>query len=317
MPDKWVSPELVMHYKGADIYHTYKNGCFSEPYDFWYTQDNDEDNDFDIRDLIAALEEHGIEVSSEDNHEEVLMLALDNGLLETAGTMRGRITTTIEAIEALDASVFFGAEADEEVSIKKLLFGNLSPARCSNGKVDFFCSRLGLTRNHVTRIAEVLASIQTGPHSDSIRYEVFGESGIVVIRNRQISVIADDPTKRARERLKEAIRGALEEAFDRPINVPQNVLAAGAKAVLTRMKSENRPYWTGWDVKSEALQIVKRGLCSMEAEYPKFLSGVLKNLNKCLVSGAKQGSVEPASLSEICRSLNSKLRKAQQDAKRA
>lgn len=311
MPVKWVSPELAMHYKGVSIYYTYKNGCFSEPNEYWYTQDNDEDNDFDISDLIGELEEKGIEVHDDASHEVVLMLALDNGLIETFGTMTGRVTTTKEAIEAFQASIFMG---DEEVSIKELL--DLC-TRYRDGKVQFSTGCTGLTRDHVMQTAKALASIQSGPHSDSIRYEVFGESGIVVIRDRQISVILDDPKKKERERLKEAIRGALSEAFDMPIDVPQNVLAAGARSVLTRMKRESRPYWTGWDISSEALQIVKHGLCSMEAEYPKFLSGVLKDLNKCLVSGTKQGSVEPASLSEICRSLNSKLRKAQQDAKRA
>jgi F0F1-type ATP synthase epsilon subunit len=310
MPEKWVSPELLMHYKGANIHHTYN--CFSERYNYWYCVDGDTDTEFDIRDLVDALEERGIEVTDASD-EDILMLALDNGVLEIDGVVSGRITTTKEAAEALDGSAFFGSEPTGQTSKKKLFFGS----SYRDGKATVSATRLGLIRDQAIQIAQTLASIQTGRGSDALHYSVFGESGIIVIRDREITVIADDPKKKSRERLKEAIRRTITEAVDANINVPQKALADGAKRILARMKAEGRPYWTGRDVNSEALNIIQRGLCSMEADYPRFLAGLLKDLNGCLALGAQKGSIAPESISAICRSLNSKLRKARQDAKHA
>lgn len=313
MPDKWVAPELFMHYKGANIHHTYKNDCFSEPYDYWYCMDGDTDTEFDIRDLVDGLEKRDIEVSDTASDEEILMIALDNGVLEIVGQVSGRISTTEEAAKALSGSAFFSTEAREQGSEKKLFFRS----SYKDGKATVSATRLGLTRDQAVQIAQTLASIQTGRGSDALHYSVFGESGIIVIRNREITVIADDPKKKARERLKEAIRCSIIEAIDANVNVSQKVLADGAKRILARMKAEGRPYWTGYDIKTEAVNIIQHGFCCIEADYPKVLAKTLKDLDECLGTAMKTGRVEPETLAAICRTLNSKLRQAPKRRKHA
>lgn len=300
MPYKWVAPELLMHYKGQDIFHTYKDEEYSEPYDFWYTWEEGYDNDFDIRELIRDLEAIGIDIPDQENHEAIIMLALDHGVLPAIGRVAGRVSTTKEAVDAL----FFGEEAEEEIPAKRFV-------RWSDGKAQVSARKLGLTRDHVVGLAKILVGIQVGLHSDSLRYQVFGESGIIVIRNGEITVIPDDPKKKERERLKEAIRKEILNILDAACTVPEGVVAAGAKAILKQMKEENRPYWTGWDLRSQATKLIERGFAAVEADYPKVLLRALKDLDKCVAASMRKGTVEPEALSAICRTLNSVLRKTQ------
>jgi len=76
MPLTWTEPEIVVEHNGVTVYHTYKDGEYAASY--WYTLDPSQDDwecesAFDIRDLAVNVES--------DNHEDILRVAIDAGLL--------------------------------------------------------------------------------------------------------------------------------------------------------------------------------------------------------------------------------------------
>lgn len=78
MPMIWTEPEVACEHNGVVVYHTYKDQDISQSRQYWYTLDQteDEENEFDIRDLDAWMN-----VAGED-HIEILKAAIESGELK-------------------------------------------------------------------------------------------------------------------------------------------------------------------------------------------------------------------------------------------
>jgi hypothetical protein len=84
MPNVWKDPDVVLEHKGVTIYHVYRNDQVDEgPRTYWYgytpSCDDCGTDSFDIRDVARVI---GIEVDA-DNHEEILIKAIDLGHITT------------------------------------------------------------------------------------------------------------------------------------------------------------------------------------------------------------------------------------------
>jgi len=250
---------------------------------------------------IVDLKNIGVEIPDEDDDAGVLVLAINHRVLNVPSNLSGYLAVSDEDMAAFKTAVVVEGK---EISLKDHL-RQASGMKHANASFYLSCDRL--TLECVEDIAGALAAIHKGPRPAAMHYEVYGESGLVVLRNGGITVAPDDAKKVERNRLKDAIRDRISEMVDASAKVPDNALRDAAKAVKARMKQEDRPYWTGEDLGREAARLIRRGFCAVKAEYPKFLSRLQKDLNGCLASF---GRFEPEALAQACRLVNSKLAEA-------
>lgn len=82
MPYKsvYVEPEVFLVHKGVTVYHCYKNGDFEFPFTYWFSLEKADDGKmFNVRELPN---DHGYDVYSEEGRKQILMAAIDSGVLE-------------------------------------------------------------------------------------------------------------------------------------------------------------------------------------------------------------------------------------------
>ena len=168
---------LRAHGNGVDVYHAYKNDDENQPLSCSYDLDPSEDKQFDIRDVIDDLRNIGIEIPDGDDDAAVLVLAIDNRALDIPGVISGHLTVSDEDMAAFKvAAVVEG----EEIPLKDYLC-RVSGTKHANASFYLTCDRL--TLEYVEDIAGALAAIHTRPRPAAMRYEVYGKSGLVVLRN--------------------------------------------------------------------------------------------------------------------------------------
>ena len=85
------------------------------------------------------------------------------------------------------------------------------------------------------------------------------------------------------------------------------MVSSAARAIRARMKREHRPYWTGDDLAYEVYGVLRQAMGAYDAQYPKFLRSLGKQLDVCLAANVN-GKSDPFMLSEIARTVHMKLR---------
>lgn len=82
-----IPPELFLEHDGVKIYHTYRDGEADQRRSFWYTTDEDENenNEFDIRDINIAVGRMGL--VTEGDHKRVLKTAIERGIICAKGVV--------------------------------------------------------------------------------------------------------------------------------------------------------------------------------------------------------------------------------------
>lgn len=76
MPDTYIPPDEYVEHKGIIVYHTYVDGDYNNPMEYWFTTDVNEsqENEFDIRDLKCFNED--------DDFKEIIKKAIDTGEIQ-------------------------------------------------------------------------------------------------------------------------------------------------------------------------------------------------------------------------------------------
>ncbi|WP_422661606.1 hypothetical protein ACK8P5_26145 (plasmid) [Paenibacillus sp. EC2-1] len=89
MPFTWLDPEILLTYRGINVYHTYKNDNINDRSYLWYSLNDDGSEAFDVRDLTTPSN------IATERHDFIIMRAIDEGELnqfiadsEQAGDLR-------------------------------------------------------------------------------------------------------------------------------------------------------------------------------------------------------------------------------------
>ena len=78
MPLKYIKPDEFFSYNGIIIYNVYSHDNYSDPCEYWFTTDVNEDSsfEFDVRDIPTA------DIIKVDGPKAVLKYAIENKLLK-------------------------------------------------------------------------------------------------------------------------------------------------------------------------------------------------------------------------------------------
>lgn len=81
MPYKWTEPELMVDHNDVQVYRTYKDSQWNDPMTYWYntSQVEEEEFEFDIRELPGYSADTPLDVSQLQHHANILMIAIEQG----------------------------------------------------------------------------------------------------------------------------------------------------------------------------------------------------------------------------------------------
>lgn len=100
MPFIYVSPELLTHYRGVSVFHTYRFGEDSVRSFIYSLAEDDEDFEFDVRSLTIP---NGVNA---DNHKLIIHYAIDRGLIAPLLKQGGTITAGEPSLPKVEAEVW-------------------------------------------------------------------------------------------------------------------------------------------------------------------------------------------------------------------
>lgn len=307
VPERWVGDKKLMTYKGVPVYRTYRHGDEDYPSAYWFTLDPSTGDEFDVRDLASAMEEKGIpfpqdwEKREDEGVCQLLMAAMDNGILATPSYIFGGVQMTPEGFEE-----FSGTEitlATGPAMAPKDLFGAL---KYVGGVACFGSVTLkGLTLDDVRAVVGAMAKFKDGQAPDYVEFTLLGHCGhFAVFAPDMVTMNTMEWELYEQSRIEVDIN---EEMCERDLYLSDRLVAKIAKMVKARMRKAGRAYWTHEDVYAMCSKVIADGISRVERDDRSFLRRIAKNLETHLASGAARD--DGKMLERILRGVTTQLEK--------